>query len=125
MSSTSPTAGPYTVVYSEEKSAFRIKGPTPHNWNYSEARSAQEQADQLNAAYRAGQESREQQWISASEAVAGGYLVEREFAEDGPRGGQVTFDVAYRDRHGNWTLGNSRMNAALILRCFPIPPQNR
>ncbi len=61
------------------------------------------------------------QWINGNKVPAGTYTVEREFAEDGPRGGQTTFDVATCDRHGNWTLGNSRMNAALIIRCMRIP----
>ena len=77
MSSTSPTAGRYTVV-ENVTGGFSVMGPTRTKWTYSDEKSAREHADELNAAYLAGQASREQQWIPVSELQVGERYVVQE-----------------------------------------------
>lgn len=52
-------AGPYKVI-EKASGGFICQGPTKTEWTYSEEKSAQAEAKDLNAAFAAGQASREQ-----------------------------------------------------------------
>jgi hypothetical protein len=61
MSST-PSPGPYTVKGNRSEGLFTVEGPTFSSSTFHQRHLAEALCHELNAAYLAGQASREQQW---------------------------------------------------------------